>query len=64
MSVIEGRTRTVACVALAGGLVVTGTLATGLLPSGLPYQLLAGGIIVAGFAMLYACLGAFDFEVE
>lgn len=59
---LEGRSRTVACFAIAGGLIALGTLATGLLPSSLPYQVLAGAIIVAGFAVGYACVGAFDLE--
>ena len=46
---------------LAAVLIVTGTLATGLLPSTPFYQLLSGGIIVAGFAVGYAGLGAFEF---
>lgn len=58
---MEDRTRRYACLALAASLLVTGTLATGLLPSGTVYQVLAGAIIVAGFAVGYACLGAFDF---
>lgn len=49
------------CLGVAVLLVVTGTLATGLLPSALPYQILSGGIIIAGFAIGYACLGAFEF---
>lgn len=50
-------------VGLAAGvaLVVVGTLATGLLPSTTPYQVLAGGIIVAGFVVGYAAVGLFDF---
>jgi hypothetical protein len=48
------------CLALAAVLVVAGTIAAGLLPSSPLYQVLAGGIIVAGFAVGYACVGAFD----
>jgi hypothetical protein len=57
---VKDGTRRYAC--LGGGtvLIIGGTLATGLLPSALPYQLLAGGIIVAGFAVVYACLGSFN----
>lgn len=43
------------CSGLAVALVLAGTLATGLLPSSTPYQVLAGGIIVAGFALLLYC---------
>ncbi len=49
--------RTYPCLGLAGLLIAAGTLATGLLPSTAPYQVLAGGIIVAGFALVYACIG-------
>ena len=59
---MEHRTRRYACLALAGTLLVTGTLATGLLPSGAIYQALAGGIIVLAFAVGYACLGVFDVD--
>jgi hypothetical protein len=63
--VLEGRARTVACIAAGGGLIAVGTLGTGVLPSSLPYQLLAGATIVAGFAVVYACIGAFDaFDLE
>jgi len=43
-------------------LIIGGTLATGLLPSSTPYQVLAGGIIVAGFGVAYWTLGALDWE--
>lgn len=48
---------------LAGAilLVLAGTLATGVLPPTLPYQLLAGLIIVAGFALGY--IGFIGFEL-
>lgn len=58
---MESGTRRYACLAVAVALIVAGTLATGLLPSTLPFQVLAGGIIVAGFALSYACLGADEF---
>jgi hypothetical protein len=45
---------------LAAVLVVTGTLATGLLPSSPFYQILSGAIIVVGFAVGFAGLGAFE----
>lgn len=45
---------------LAAVLIITGTLATGLLPPTPLYQVLAGGIIVGGFAVGFACLGSFD----
>ncbi|HKJ57785.1 MAG TPA: hypothetical protein VKA37_01025 [Halobacteriales archaeon] len=47
--------REVGCTALAVALVVVGTFATGLLPSTTPYQVVAGGIIVAGFGLLLYC---------
>jgi hypothetical protein len=46
---------------LAAVLIVVGTLTTGFLPSTPFYQVLSGGIIVAGFAVGYASLGAFEF---
>lgn len=52
--------RTYGGLALAVVLIVAGTLATGLLPSGVEYQVVAGAIIVAGFAVGYYSLGAFD----
>lgn len=42
-------------------LIITGTLATGFLPSTPLYQVIAGGLIVAGFAVGYASSGAFEF---
>lgn len=47
--------RELGCPGAALALVVAGTVATGLLPSSTPYQALAGGIIVAGFAVLLYC---------
>lgn len=52
--------RTYGCLALAVLLVVAGTLATGLLPPTALYQVLAGGVIVAGFALVFVCLGGLD----
>lgn len=49
--------REYACFAVAVLVVVGGTVAAGLLPQTAPYQVLAGGIIVAGFAIAWACLG-------
>lgn len=46
-----------ACVLTAFALVVGGTLATGLVPPTGPYQVVAGGVIVAGFALLLYCFG-------
>ena len=46
--------------ALAFGLVVAGTLATGFLPSTAIYQVLAGAIIVAGFGVLLYCFKGWD----
>lgn len=48
--------RDVACFAIAAVLVTVGTLATGFLPATLPYQLLAGGTILAGFVVIVVCL--------
>jgi hypothetical protein len=46
---------------LAAVLVITGTLASGFLPSTMPYQVLAGGFIVAGFLISFVCLGGVEF---
>jgi len=54
--------RTIGGMAVAILLIIGGTLATGLLPSSTPYQVLAGGIIVAGFGVAYWTLGALDWE--
>lgn len=56
----DDRTRTYAGLGVAVALVVGGTLATGLFPSTTPYQVLAGGIIVAGFVVGYATLWLFE----
>lgn len=53
---MESRTR-YACLGLSVLLVIGGTLATGVVPSTLPAQALAGGVIVAGFLLVYVCLG-------
>lgn len=58
---MNDKLRRYAGMGVAGILVIAGTLATGLFPSTLPYQILAGGIIVAGFAVGFASLGAFEF---
>jgi hypothetical protein len=58
---MNDKTRQYVFLGLAAVLIATGTLATGLLPSTLFYQLLSGGLIVAGFAVGYAGLGAFKF---
>jgi len=54
----------VACFVLAAVLVTVGTLATGILPARLPFQLLAGGLILGAFVLLVVCLkdeeGGFD----
>jgi hypothetical protein len=49
-------TRTVGCLAASGALLVAGTLGTGLLPPTLPYQALAGALIVAAFALVFLCM--------
>ena len=48
--------REVGCVVVAFALIVIGTFSTGLLPPTTPYQVLAGAIIVAGFALPFFCL--------
>ena len=45
-------------------LVVGGTVAAGLLPGTARYQVLAGGIIVAGFAVAWLALGVEFRDVE
>lgn len=54
------RARRYGCLGLAAALVVTGTLGTGFLPSTALYQVLAGGLIVAGFLVSFICLGGFE----
>jgi len=55
--------REYACVAVAAVLVIGGTVAAGLFPSTTLSQVLAGGIIVAGFAVAWVCLGV-EFRVQ
>lgn len=55
------RRRRYAGLGVAVVLIITGTLGTGFLPSTPLYQVIAGGLIVAGFAVGYASLGAFEF---
>jgi hypothetical protein len=57
---VSQRSRAYGLLVLAVVLVVGGTLAAGFLPSGLPYQALAGGIIVLGFGVGYWCVAAYD----
>lgn len=52
------------CLAIAGLLVVGGTLATGLVPQEPLYQVLAGAIIVAGFGLGFVCLGGMEEFLE
>jgi fructose-1,6-bisphosphatase/inositol monophosphatase family enzyme len=54
------RLRQYGCLAIAGILVVAGTLATGVLPQTTLSQVLAGTIIVAGFALGFVCLGGLE----
>lgn len=54
------RLRRYGCLLAAAVLVVVGTLATGFLPASLEYQALAGATIVAGFALVFVCLGGVD----
>ena len=58
---MDERTRTALGLGSASILVVAGTLATGYLPSTPRSQLLAGGLIVAGFALGFLVLGEFEF---
>ena len=57
---MEQRTRTAVGLAGAAALVVGGTLATGYLPSRPRSQLLAGAMIVAGFALGVYVLGGLE----
>jgi hypothetical protein len=50
-STIEGY----GCIGLAVALVSIGTISTGFLPEDAIYQIIAGGLIVAGFALGYFC---------
>jgi fructose-1,6-bisphosphatase/inositol monophosphatase family enzyme len=59
---MDDRLRTYGSLAGAIILVAGGTLATGVLPPTLPYQLLAGAIIVAGFGLGYIGLDALGVE--
>ncbi|MFD1566861.1 hypothetical protein [Halolamina litorea] len=54
------RTRTIIGLVVGGALVVGGSLATGYL-TGPRSQLIAGAIIVAGFAVGFLVLGEFEF---
>jgi hypothetical protein len=48
--------REVACFVVAAIMVTAGTIGTGVLPATLPFQLLAGGLILAAFALIVVCL--------
>ncbi|MFB6310545.1 MAG: hypothetical protein ABEH64_05105 [Salinirussus sp.] len=56
----ESKLRDIICASAAIVLVLTGMLLTGVLPSGGRYQLVAGAVIVAGFAVAYGCLGGWE----
>lgn len=47
------------CLGVGAVLIVSGTIATGLVPPGVLYQILAGSLIVVGFAVSYKCFGGF-----
>lgn len=47
--------------AVGVALVVAGSLATAFVPEGALFQVLAGAVIVAGFAVVFLCLGALEF---
>jgi|GEM_PF-4120623 len=49
-------TRDYACFGVAVLLLVVGTFATGFLPPSPLSQVLAGGLIVAAFALIFVCL--------
>lgn len=55
---MDERTRRYAMLGLAVALIVVGTLSTGLLPSTPIFQVVAGALIVAGFAVGYVGIGA------
>ena len=55
---MDERLRTYGSLVGAVLLVVGGTLATGFLPATLPYQILAGAVIIAGFGLGYYGLDA------
>ena len=61
--VFEDRRRAV-CLAVAGALVVGGSLGTGVLPSTPVGQTIAGTAIVAGFGLGFYCLGALSLTEE
>jgi len=48
--------REVVCFVVAAVIVTAGTIATGVLPAALPFQLLAGGLILGAFALIVVCL--------
>lgn len=58
---MDEKTREYAGVGLGIVLIVGGIFSTGILPSTTLYQVLAGGIIVAGFAIAFASVNAFEF---
>lgn len=58
---MDERLRTYGSLVGAILLVLGGTVATGLLPPTLPYQLLAGLVIVGGFGLGYVGLEGFEF---
>jgi hypothetical protein len=58
---MKDRFRTYGSLVGAAILVLAGTVATGVLPSTLPFQLVAGLLIVAGFVLAYA--GAIGIEL-
>lgn len=57
---MDERTETAVGLGGAAVLVVAGTVATGYLPSRPRWQLLAGTLIVAGFALGFLVLGEFE----
>jgi hypothetical protein len=48
--------REVVCFVVAAVMVTVGTVATGVLPAELPFQLLAAGMILGAFALIVICL--------
>jgi hypothetical protein len=48
--------REVVCFVVAAIMVTAGTLASGVLPSTLPFQIVIGGVILGAFVLLVVCL--------
>ncbi len=55
-SLPEWMDREVVCFIIAAIMITVGTLASGLVPSTLPFQLLIGAVILGAFALIVVCL--------